>query len=320
MLALYPSIKPYSIHQVVVDDVHTLYVEESGNPKGLPVLFVHGGPGAGSSPEHRRFFDPNRYRIVIFDQRGSGQSKPHAELNRNTTSLLVSDMEHIRHHLGIDRWVLFGGSWGATLTLVYAETHPSHVLHLILRGIFLGRTEDVHWFLKPGGASRLFPDAWETFINHLPTEERQDILGNYHRRLIGPDDVARMAAARAWSQWEGTCSTLQPNTLVVDHLTQLHTAMSLARIESHYFMQSLFLEPNQIIKNAFLLADIPGTIIHGRYDIVCPLDNAYELHKAWPGSQLEIIRDAGHASSEPGITNALILATNAVSKQLGNGH
>lgn len=312
MLTLYPPIKPYAVHQVAVDSIHTLYVEESGNPTGLPVVFLHGGPGAGTDPENRRFFDPDVYRIVLFDQRGAGQSTPFADLESNTTPNLVSDMEKIREHLGIEAWVLFGGSWGSTLALVYAETHPKQVINMILRGIFLCRPEDLAWFYQSGGANRIFPDHWEAFVGHLAEEERSEIIQSYYRRLTGEDEIARMAAAKAWSLWEGCCATLQPNTQVVNHITHPHVAMSLARIEAHYFMNEAFLEPNQILKNAPRLQNIPGTIIHGRYDVVCPLDNAYALHKAWPQSELKIIRDAGHSACELGIINALVTATNAI--------
>lgn len=312
MQSLYPAIKPYAIHQLAVDDLHTLYVEESGNPKGTPVLFLHGGPGAGCDPDHRRFFDPTAYRIILFDQRGAGQSIPHAALEKNTTQLLVADMEAIRNHLGIERWVLFGGSWGSTLALVYAETYPQRVLNMVLRGIFLCRTIDLDWFYKPGGANRVFPEEWEAFISHLPLKEQSNILENYYQRLTGKDEVAKMAAAKAWSRWEGVCLTLQPNPNVVNHLTNPHVAMSMACIEAHYFMNDIFLEENHILNNASRLADIPGVIVHGRYDMVCPLDNAYALKKVWPKAELEIVRDAGHSAFEPGMTHALVTATNTI--------
>lgn len=315
MLVLYPCIKTYAVHQLAVDSLHTLYVEESGNPKGLPVLFLHGGPGAGTNSEHRRFFDPSLYRIILFDQRGAGHSTPHAELQNNTTQTLVSDIEAIRQHLNIDRFILFGGSWGSTLALVYAETYPKRVLSLILRGIFLCRQQDIDWFYKEGYASRIFPDAWDAFVNHLSKEEQENVLASYYKRLTGTDELARMAAARAWSLWEGTCSTLQPNPNVVNHFTEHHVAMSLARIETHFFMNDSFLTQDQILQNAHKLSEIPGILVHGRYDIVCPLENAYSLHKAWPKSRLEIIRDAGHSAYEPAITHALISATNETARQ-----
>lgn len=311
MLTLYPPIQPYAIHQLAVETPHVLHVEESGSPTGLPVLFLHGGPGAGCNENHRRFFDPEQYRIILFDQRGAGLSTPHASLENNTTQALVQDMEAIRLHLGIEKWILFGGSWGSTLALVYAQTHPDRILNMILRGILLCRQEDLHWFYQEG-ASRIFPDYFEAFCGHLSDEERQSIMLSYYKRLTGENDIVRMAAAKAWSLWEGSCATLEPNTQVVDSFIHPHTAMSLARIESHFFVHNTFLTPNQILNNAPLLAGIPGTIIHGRYDIVCPLDNATALHKVWPSSELHIIRDAGHSATEPGIINALVSTTNRI--------
>ncbi len=314
MLTLYPPIRPYSTHQLAVDDVHTLYVEESGNPNGMPAVFLHGGPGVGSFADNRRFFDPAHYRIIVFDQRGAGQSTPHAELTNNTTQKLVSDMEAIREHLQVDKWMLFGGSWGSTLALVYAETHPERVSHLILRGIFLCRPEDIAWFYAPGGASRLFPDYWEDFIGALSEKERAEILQSYYARLTGKNELVRLSSAKAWSEWEGRCSTLDPNPALVDVVTQSHIALSMARTEAHYFMHDSFLQPNQILKNAHRLENISGVIVHGRYDAVCPVDGAYELHKVWPNSELQIVRDAGHSSGEPGITHALVRATNRIVK------
>lgn len=316
MQILYPAIKPYAIHQLGVDDLHTLYIEESGTPEGIPVLMLHGGPGAGSNPEYRRFFNPLLYRIILFDQRGSGQSTPHAELEKNTTQELIQDIEAIRLHLGIDRWVVCGGSWGSTLALLYAETYPEHVLSMVLRGIFLCREKDLDWFYKEGGASRVFPDAWENFISPLSVEERQNILNSYYHRLTGEDELARMAAAKAWSEWEGVCSTLQPNPAVVNHFMEPHFALSLARIETHYFIHNVFLEANQIINNADQLKDIPGVLIHGRYDMICPLDNALALHRAWPTSELMIIRDAGHSNFEAGIVVAMVSVLESIANRL----
>lgn len=318
MLTLYPAIKPYAIHQLAAGARHSLYVEESGNPQGIPVVFLHGGPGVGCDPEHRRFFDPTLYRIVLFDQRGCGQSVPHAELEENATQDLVADIEMIRHHLKIDQWVVFGGSWGSTLGLIYAETHPERVISLILRGIFLCRPEDLNWFYQEGGASRLFPDQWEAFIEHLLPAERSEVIQSYHQRLTGSDELARMSAAKAWAQWEASCATLQPNSQAINRLTHPHIAMSMARIETHYFMNQGFLEPNQILRDAHRLARVPGIIVHGRYDVICPLENAYKLHKAWPSSELQIIRDAGHSACEPGIINALITATNTIAYRYQN--
>jgi len=307
METLYPAIKPYVTHSLPVTPPHILHVEECGEPKGLPVLFVHGGPGSGCEPFHRRFFDPEKYRIVLFDQRGAGRSTPHAELDHNTTRDLVADMETIREHLGIDKWVLFGGSWGATLSLVYAETHPERVHGLILRGIFLCRPQEIRWFYQEG-ANRIFPDLWQDFIRPIPEAERGDLVKAYHKRLTGDDEVGRMAAAKAWSIWEGRTATLQPRQSVVDHFSDPHTALSLARIEAHYFVHQAFLEDNQILRDIDRLQDIPATLVQGRYDIICPLQSAWELHRAWPMSELYIIPDAGHSAAEPGIVDALVRA------------
>ena len=315
MYKLYPEIKPYATHRLAVDKPHQLHIEECGNPDGLPVAFVHGGPGAGCEPYHRRFFDPNVYRIILFDQRGCGRSTPHAELTNNTTQALVADMEVIRQHLKIDKWVVFGGSWGSTLGLVYAQTHPQAVLGLILRGIFLCGRREIHWFYQDG-ASRIFPDYWEDFLRPIPEAERGDLVRAYYKRLVGDDEVARMAAAKAWSLWEGRAATLQLSKSVVDHFAKPSTALSLARIECHYFMHDSFLEADQILRNAHRLADIPAIIVHGRYDIVCPVENAWALHRAWPQATLKIIADTGHSASEPGITDALIKATMTLSHRL----
>ncbi len=315
MYKLYPDIKPYARHRLAVEPPHELYIEECGNPDGLPVVFVHGGPGAGCEPYHRRFFDPNDYRIVLFDQRGCGRSTPHAELKGNTTQALVADMEVIRQKLGIERWVVFGGSWGSTLGLVYAETHPERVLGLILRGVFLCRPHEIRWFYQEG-ASRIFPDYWEDYLRVIPEVERPDMVRAYYQRLTGEDELARMAAAKAWSIWEGRAATLQPNKNVIDHFANPSTALSLARIECHYFINDSFLEPNQILRDAHRLADIHGVIVHGRYDVVCPVENAWELSRAWPQSELRIIADAGHSAAEPGTTDALIKATMTMASRL----
>lgn len=315
MLTLYPEIRPYKTHKLPVSSLHTLYVEETGNADGIPVLFVHGGPGSGSDSDSRRFFDPELYRIIVFDQRGAGQSTPHAELEDNTTAALLTDIEKIRHFLGVEKWMLFGGSWGATLSLLYAQKHPDRVLALVLRGIFLCRHQDFHWFYQEG-ASRIFPDHWQEFVGHIPEEERADLMTAYHKRLLGNDEIARMAAAKAWSAWEGCCSTLRPNAHVVERFTKTHVAVSLARIEAHFFVNNAFIERNQILNDAHKLAGIPGIIVHGRYDVVCPLDNATALHESWPDSELYIIRDAGHSPFELGNTDALVRATGEMAKLL----
>ena len=308
MHSLYPEIHPYVSHTVAVDPLHKLHVEECGSPHGIPVVFVHGGPGAGCEDYHRRFFDPERFRIILFDQRGSGRSAPHAELEGNTTQALVADMEVIREHLGIDKWLLFGGSWGSTLSLVYAESHPERVHGLILRGIFLCRPHEIQWFYQQG-ASRLFPEYWQDYLAPIPENERGDMVSAYYRRLTGENEMERMAAAKAWSLWEGRTSTLRPSEAVVEHFGSPYTALSLARIECHYFTHDSFLEPDQILRDADRLKGIPGVIVHGRYDVVCPVENALQLHQRWPEAELTIIPDAGHSASEPGTVDALIQAT-----------
>ncbi|EGV50645.1 prolyl aminopeptidase [Candidatus Endoriftia persephone] len=308
MTDLFPEIAPYISHQLPVDDLHTLYIEEVGNPQGIPALFLHGGPGAGCESYHRRFFDPNRYRVILFDQRGCGRSTPHAELQANTIDDLIEDIEQIRNHLGIERWLLFGGSWGSTLALAYAERHPQRVSAMILRGIFLCREEEIQWFYQQG-ASRIFPDYWQDYLAPIPQEERGDLLNAYHRRLTGSDDIARMAAAKAWSVWEGRTASLLPNDAVVDFFSSPRNALSIARIECHYFVHQAFLRPNQLLEEVDRLKDIPGVIVHGRYDLICPLSSAWELHRAWPGSELQVVADAGHSATEPGTRQALVEAT-----------
>jgi len=315
MAELFPDIRPYATHQLAVGGGHELYLEECGNPEGLPVVFLHGGPGGGCAPWHRRFFDPERYRIVLFDQRGCGRSTPHASLEVNTTWDLVADMERIRDVLGIERWVVFGGSWGSTLGLAYAQACPAQVLALVLRGIFLCRPQEIRWFYQQG-ASRVFPDYWADFESVIPQHERHDMLSAYHRLLTGDNEIKRMAAAKAWSVWEGRTATLLPNPEVVEHFGDPRVALSMARIESHYFMHDAFLGPNQLLDDAGRLEGIPGIIVHGRYDLICPLENAWQLHRAWPGSELNIVPGAGHSAGEPGIAAALVAATNRLAQQL----
>lgn len=315
MEKLYPDIRPYKTQQISVDAPHVLYVEESGNPDGIPVLFVHGGPGAGCESYHRRFFDPNLYRIILFDQRGAGRSTPHAELAGNTTQDLVADIEVIREKLNINRWVLFGGSWGSTLSLVYAETHSDRVMALIVRGIFLTRQKEIDWFYQEG-ASRLFPDYWQDFIAPIEEENRDQLLKSYYDKLTGYNEIAKMQAAKAWSIWEGRTATLKANKNVIEHFGSAHTALSLARIESHYFMHNSFLEDNQILNNADKLKNIPGVIVQGRYDLICPMESAWELHQVWPGASLKIIADAGHSATEPGTVDALVTATDSIANNL----
>lgn len=314
MRELYPPLEPYAAHMLKVQAPHELYVEECGDPHGLPAVFVHGGPGGGCTSDNRRFFDPGRYRIVLFDQRGSGRSTPHAELKHNTTQALVADMEQIREMLGIERWLVFGGSWGSTLALVYAETHPERVLALVLRGIFLVSPAELHWFYQDG-IQHLFPDYFEQFTAPIPPTERQDLMRAYHRRLTSDDLQVRLHAAEAWSLFEARCSSLLPSKTIVEHFSEPDIAMAIARIECHYFVNDCFLQPDQIIRDVPRIRDIPGVIVQGRYDVVCPAAAAWRLHKAWPQARFQLIADAGHASSEPGICAALVEATETYARR-----
>ena len=315
MRNLYPPIEPYVRHTFEVDPPHRIHVQECGNPRGIPVLFVHGGPGGGCEPYHRQYFDPQRYRVILFDQRGCGRSSPRAELQANTTQALLADMELIRVQLGIDQWLLFGGSWGSTLSLVYSETFPERVLGLVLRGIFLCRRQDIQWFYQDG-ASRLFPDYWRDFVAPVQPSQRDDMVAAYYELLTGEDEVKRLAAARAWSVWEGRTSTLRSNPALVEHFGDARFALSMARIECHYFFNNCWLEPNQILDRADRLHGIPGVIVQGRYDVVCPMDQADALHRAWPAARLEVVEGAGHSAAEPGIIDALLRATDGFASQL----
>ncbi len=309
MRQLYPPIEPFMTERLKVSDLHELYVEQSGRPDGRPALFVHGGPGAATTPDQRRFFDPDAYRIVLFDQRGCGNSTPRAALEQNTTWDLVEDIEKIRGHLGIERWLVFGGSWGSTLSLAYAETHPSRVEALVLRGIFMLRPHEIRWFYQEG-ASFVFPDAWEGFLAPIPEAERRDLLAAYYRRLTGDDLEVRETAARAWSTWEATTIRLLPDPELVDDFSRHDAADSLARIESHYFVNHGFFDhPDQLLDNVPAIREIPAVIVHGRYDMCCPMVNAWDLHLRWPEATLEIVPDAGHAAFEPGIVDRLVEAT-----------
>lgn len=315
MNKLFASIRPYVSHHLQVDSLHTLYIEECGNPAGLPVVFLHGGPGAGCSPYHRRYFDPDVYRIILFDQRGCGKSTPHACLENNTSWDLVADIETIRQHLKIKKWVVFGGSWGSTLGLLYAQTHPSKVSGLILRGIFLARDKDVQWFYQQG-TSQLFPDYWEKFIEPIPEAERDDMLAAYSRQLTGDNEIQQLRAAKAWSTWEGVTATLQTDKDVVEGFSNSHTALSMARIECHYFMHHCWLKPDQLINDIEKIRHIPGYIVQGRYDVICPVEQAWQLSSAWPEAELSIVGDAGHAIVEAGITEALLKASREMSEKL----
>lgn len=315
MLILYPPLKPYERHQLKVSELHELYVDEAGNPDGIPVLFVHGGPGGACDGSSRRFYNPEVYRIIIFDQRGCGRSSPHGELSENTTQHLIDDMEKIRELLGIESWVLFGGSWGSTLSLLYAQQHPERVKAMILRGIFLCRQADLDWLYKDG-ANRVFPDYWESFVKNIPVAERGDLAAAYYARLLGQDELLRMSAAKAWSAWEANCSKLRPSPDTLASFTKPHNALALARIEAHYFVNKGFVDENHILENMQSIEAIPGRIIHGRYDMVCPLNNALSLHQQWQNSELHIVRDSGHSASEPGTVDALIRAVEEIAKEL----
>ena len=304
--SLYPEIEPYNAGMLPLDGRHRMYFEESGNPEGAPVLFLHGGPGAGAAPAHRRFFDPAHYRIVIFDQRGAGRSMPLGEITDNTTPLLVADIEKLREHLGIKQWLVFGGSWGSTLALAYAEFHPERCTGLILRGIFLCRKSEIDWFLY--GLRNIFPEAWRAFSDPIPAAERRDLLTAYHRRLTDPDPAVHMPAARAWGTYEGSCSTLMPSPETVAYFAGDVVSLGLARIEAHYFKHDIFLPENYLLDNVHRIRNIPGVIVQGRYDAVCPIVSADDLHRVWPEAEYHIIPDAGHSAWEPGICSALVRA------------
>lgn len=304
---LYPEIEPYASGMLALDDVHRMYWEESGNPRGAPILFLHGGPGAGAAPGHRRFFDPAHYRIIIYDQRGAGRSTPLGELTDNTTPHLVADMERLRAELGIGSWIVFGGSWGSTLALAYAQAHPERCAGLILRGIFLCRKSEIDWFLY--GLRAFFPEAWRAFADVIPPAERGNLLHAYHRRLTDSNPAIHMPAARAWSTYEGACSTLLPSPETVTYFAGDVVALGLARIEAHYFSHGIFLPPDALLQNMGRIRHIPGVIVQGRYDAVCPIVTADELHEAWPEAQYVVVPDAGHAAWEPGICAELVRAT-----------
>lgn len=308
---LYPAITPFASEHVPVSSRHTLYLEQVGHPDGEPVLFLHGGPGGGISPQMRRFFDPERYRVVLFDQRGCGRSTPHADLVDNTTWHLISDIEHLRRHLGIERWLVFGGSWGSALGLAYAQAHPDRVSGLVLRGIFMLRSEEIAWFYSPHGTARLFPDAWEDFVAPIPAEERGDLVAAYYRRLIGNDEDERLRAARAWSVWEGSTSFLHPDPGHIAATGSDRFALAFARIEAHYFINGGFLgDDGALLANIDRIRHLPAVIVHGRYDVICPFKNAWDLHRAWPEATLRVVPDAGHSAMEPGTIRELVAATN----------
>lgn len=311
MRKLYPEIEPWDTGILEVDARHKLYYEQCGNPDGKPVVLLHGGPGGGCSDKMRRFHDPGKYRIVLFDQRGAGRSTPHADLVDNTTWHLVADIEALRHRLGIERWQVFGGSWGSTLALAYAQKHPERVAELVLRGIFMLRRWELEWFYQQG-ASRLFPEAWERYLSPIPEVERHDLITAFHRRLTSDDEAQRLEAARAWSVWEGATSFLRVDDDFAGSHADPQFALAFARIENHYFVNGGFFEAEgQLLRDAERIADIPGVIVHGRYDVVCPLQNAWELHKAWPKAQLLVTPTSGHSAFEAENIDALVRATDA---------
>jgi proline iminopeptidase len=305
--ALYPAIEPFDSGRLKLDSLHTMYWEQSGNARGLPVLFLHGGPGAGSTPNHRRFFDPERYRIIVYDQRGAGRSTPLGELRDNTTPHLISDIEHLRKHLAIDRWLVFGGSWGSTLALAYGEAHPKRCLGFVLRGVFLCRRTEIQWFLY--GLRHIFPEAWRNFVDIIPEGERDDLLTAYYRRLSDPDEAIHLPAARAWGTYEGSCSTLLPSPETIAYFASSAVAAGLARIEAHYFVHDIFLPLDSLLENVERLRKIPAVIVQGRYDAVCPIISADDLHRAWPEADYVVVPGAGHSVWEPGISAEVVKAT-----------
>ena len=312
-MELLPNIEPFNTFSLPVSDLHTIYVEESGNKNGKPVIFLHGGPGGGVDPKYRRYFDPEKWRIIMFDQRGCGKSTPFAELEENTTWDLVSDIEKIRNHLSIDKWVVFGGSWGSTLSLAYSQTHPDSCKGLILRGIFLVRKKELDWFYQEG-ASNIFPDRWESFLEPIPVEKRDNLMQAYYEILTGEDHSKKIEAAKAWSTWEGSTVKLLEDENFISDFSDDKFAEAFARIECHYFMNNCWFDSdNHLIDNMHKIKHIPGVIIHGRYDIVCPVIQAWDLHKAWPEADLHIIPDAGHSIFEDGIKNKILEYTDRFS-------
>ena len=304
---LFPPIESFQSGTLALDAAHRMYYEQSGNPRGVAVVFLHGGPGAGASAVHRQFFDPAFWRIVVYDQRGAGRSTPLGSLENNTTPHLIEDLERLRKHLGIDRWVVFGGSWGSTLALAYAEHHRNRCLGLVLRGIFLCRASEIEWFLY--GLKAIFPEPWRTFSGFIRAEDRGNLLEAYHKLLTDPDPAVHLPAARTWSVYEGSCSTLLPNPALVADFATDRVALGLARIEAHYFKHGIFLPPDFLLQNVERIRSIPCVIVQGRYDIVCPAISADDLHRAWPEAEYEVIADAGHSAFEPGIRSRLVAAT-----------
>lgn len=308
MKELFPPIEPHRADWLKVSKIHEIYFECCGNPKGIPVVFLHGGPGGGVSAEHRQYFDPKKYHVILFDQRGCGKSRPFAELEENTTWDLVEDIEKLRTHLEIDKWAVFGGSWGSTLALTYAQTYPEFCTGLFLRGIFLLRKKEIDWFYQEG-CSKIYPDAWEKYLAPIPIEERGDLVRAYYKRLTGEDKEVRQSAAKAWATWEASTSRLLQNHKMIEGFAQDAFADAFARIECHYFInKGFFSEDNFLLKNIDRIRHLPATIIQGRYDVVCPPESAWELHQAWPEADFQIIQDAGHSLAEPGLTKAMLKA------------
>lgn len=309
MRTLYPEIEPYKTNTLQVSELHRIYYEECGNPEGTPIVFLHGGPGGGITSDYRRYFDPAKWRIVLFDQRGCGKSLPFAELKENSTWDSVADIEKLRQHLDVEKWSIFGGSWGSTLALSYAQTHPESCSALFLRGIFLLRKKEIDWFYQ-GGASRIYPDAWEKYLAPIPESERGDLVAAYYKQLTSQDPEVRARAAKAWSVWEASTSKLIQDTDLMDDFGGDEFADAFARIECHYFTNKGFFEnENQLIENIDKIRQLPCIIVQGRYDVVCPAESAWELHRAWPEAKFEMVQDAGHSLSEKGITSILIQAT-----------
>ncbi len=320
MFSLYPDIEPYQTHQISMEALengqhHQIYVEECGNPNGIPIIFLHGGPGSGCRSQHRRYFDPDNYRIILLDQRGCGRSLPHGELEHNSTHYLIADMEAIRQTLTIDRWLIFGGSWGATLALCYAQQYAENVLAMILRGVFLGRQQDIDWVYAEGGASKLFPDAWHNLVHHLPESDQQAPLNAYYQQLTSVNELHQMMAAKRLQTWEGTIVSMRDHDYKPDPSQDIGP-LAHARIQLHFALNHCFIADNPILANIDKIRRIPTMIIHGRYDIVCPIQQSWQLSQAWPEAELSIIPMAGHAASEPALINALVKATRTMAKRL----
>lgn len=314
MHTLYPAIKPYRCHELAVSAPHLLYLEETGNPQGLPVIVLHAGPGSGVDGYLRRFFDPQVYRIILFDQRGCGRSTPCGKTDLNSTWDLLDDLEAVREYLGLSRFMLWGGGWGCLLALLYAQSYPQQICSLLLHGIFLGRQQDIQW-LYQHGANRVYPDYWQEFIQNIPENKRHDVVKYYYDCLQSNNELARMSAAKNWALWQGRCSSLQPHQIILEQYNDPHFALTLATLESHYLLNQFFIEENQILANAHKIRHIPTYLIHGRYDMISPLATAWELHQELPSSNLSIVRDAGHSDREAGMIEALIIASKELSRQ-----